>query len=71
MNTPICDFVRAYAGENPVRMHMPGHKGRKCLGPEELDLTEIDGADELYRARGIIRQSEENAAALFGSARTV
>lgn len=71
MNTPICDFVRAYAGENPVRMHMPGHKGRKCLGPEELDLTEIDGADELYRTGGIIRRSEENAASLFGAARTV
>ena len=71
MNTPICDFAREYAREDPARMHMPGHKGSACLGPEALDLTEIDGADELYRARGIIRESEENAAALFGAARTV
>ena len=71
MDTPVCDYVRAYAKEHPVRMHMPGHKGRPGVGPEALDLTEIDGADELYRARGIIRRSEENAAALFGAARTV
>ena len=71
MNTPICDFVRAYAAGNPARMHMPGHKGKPLIGPEALDLTEIAGADVLYRSRGIIRQSEENAASLFGTARTV
>ena len=71
MNTPICDFVREYTAGNPVRMHMPGHKGKMLLGPERADLTEIGGADVLYCSRGIIRESEENAAALFGAARTV
>ena len=71
METPICDFVRAYAESNPVRMHMPGHKGSPLTGPEALDLTEIEGADVLYRSGGIIRRSEENAASLFGTARTV
>ena len=71
MNTPVCDFVRAYAEGDPVRMHMPGHKGRALIGPESLDLTEIEGADVLYRARGVIRESEDNAARLFGAARTV
>lgn len=71
MNTPICDFVREYAAGDPVRMHMPGHKGKKNLGPEAMDITEIDGADVLYRSRGIIRESEENCAKLFGTARSV
>ena len=71
MNTPVCDFVGTYAAGNPVRLHMPGHKGRTVLGPESADITEIEGADELYRARGIIRESEENAAALFGASRTL
>ena len=71
MDTPICDFVRAYAEGDPVRMHMPGHKGRPLTGPERLDLTEIGEADVLYRSRGVIRRSEENAASLFGAARTV
>ena len=71
MNTPICDFAREYAAGHPARMHMPGHKGRPFIGPEALDLTEIEGADVLYRSRGIIRESEENAASLFSAARTV
>lgn len=71
MDTPIADFARACAESGSLRLHMPGHKGRALLGPEPLDITEIPGADVLYRAEGIIRKSEENAAALFGSARTV
>ena len=71
VKTPICDFVRDYAARNGARMHMPGHKGLGPLGVEALDITEIAGADELYRARGVIRRSEENAAALFGAARTL
>jgi arginine/lysine/ornithine decarboxylase len=71
MNTPICDFVRSYAASGALRLHMPGHKGKALLGPEALDITEIPGADVLYRAKGVIRESEENAAALFGSARTL
>ena len=67
METPICDFVRAYAENNSLRLHMPGHKGIGPLGVETLDITEISGADSLYEAQGIIRQSEENASTLFGA----
>ena len=66
MQTPICDFVRRYAESSALRMHMPGHKGASLLGMEHLDITEFTGADSLYEADGIIRQSEENASALFG-----
>ncbi|MBQ7088611.1 MAG: aminotransferase class I/II-fold pyridoxal phosphate-dependent enzyme [Clostridia bacterium] len=71
MKTPICDFVKAYAAADMVRLHMPGHKGVSRLGCEGRDITEIGGADVLYHSDGIIRESEENAAALFGTARTV
>ena len=65
MNTPICDFLAAYDEAQPCRLHMPGHKG---LGEtERYDLTEVKGADSLYEADGIIRESEENASQLFGS----
>ena len=66
MDTPICDFVRKYAESEAIRLHMPGHKGKNQLGVESMDITEIDGADSLYEADGIIRQSEENASRLFG-----
>ena len=65
MDTPICDFVRMYRDEKNLRLHMPGHKGNGFLGFEELDITEIDGADSLYEADGIIRKSEKNASKLF------
>ncbi len=70
MTTPIFDFVRAYADAEPVRFHMPGHKGVSRLGCESLDITEVEGADVLSHADGIIAESEANATALFGTAHT-
>ena len=67
MDTPILDFVRRYDQSHAMRLHMPGHKGKALLGMEPMDITEIDGADSLYEATGIIRQSEANASTLFGS----
>lgn len=66
MNTPIFDFIRQYADSNTLRFHVPGHKGAEILGCERLDITEMSGADSLYEAEGIIRQSEDNASFLFG-----
>jgi len=67
MNTPIYDFINKYSSSNPVRLHMPGHKGvNSMLGIEQFDITEIEGADELFAADGIIAQSEANASKLFG-----
>ena len=71
ITAPICEFVRRYRYSGALRMHMPGHKGTALLGPEPLDLTEIEGADVLYHAEGIIRESEANAAAVFGTKKTV
>jgi arginine/lysine/ornithine decarboxylase len=55
---------------------MPGHKGIPIQGNPisslfPLDITEIRGADFLLSAKGIIRESQENAAKLFGTLRTV
>ncbi len=68
MKTPIVDFVNKYNLNDTIRMHMPGHKGRKHLGAEAYDITEVNGADVLYHAEGIIAESEANAAAIFGTA---
>ena len=67
MNTPIADFIRNYAARNPVRLHMPGHKGRELLGCEALDITEIAGAEERCVADGVIGGSEQKAAGRFGT----
>ena len=70
MNTPILDFVRAYAGTGTSRLHMPGHKGRGPVGCEAVDITEIAGADDLSCPDGVISRSEANATELFGSRHT-
>ena len=66
MKTPICDFVAQYLKNSPLRLHMPGHKGKTILGPEAMDITEISGADSLFHADGIIAESEKNTGHLFG-----
>ena len=71
MRTPIADFLQRYADESMTRFHMPGHKGVPFLGCERLDLTEVNGADSLYEADGIIAESEANATDLFGTQRTL
>ncbi|WP_300751945.1 amino acid decarboxylase [uncultured Oscillibacter sp.] len=70
MTTPIWDFLQRCQQAGTRRFHMPGHKGAGPLGCEQWDITEIQGADSLYEAAGIIAESEANASALFGSAAT-
>ncbi len=66
ISTPVWDFVENYRAGKPARFHMPGHKGHGALGCEAWDITEITGADDLFHAEGIIKESEENASRLFG-----
>ena len=60
--TPIYSALKAYAGEDFLRLHMPGHAG-KGMEQQELsaaaawDVTEIPGLDDLHLPGGIIRQS--------------
>ncbi len=66
MTTPICDFLKEHNEINPISFHMPGHKSKEILGCENRDITEIEGADALFSACGIIAESEKNASSLFG-----
>ncbi len=76
-NTPIQDFLISHAKLDPVSFHMPGHKGStiyKRFGFNEFlenfmdcDITEIIGADNLFQAEGILREAQDNYAALYDS----
>ncbi len=58
-----------YSRSDIYPFHMPGHK-RQRLGdftPEEIDITEIEGFDDLHRADGIIREGQERLARVFGA----
>ena len=54
-------------------LHMPGHKRRippaPGLGCYAWDITEIDGADDLHEAEGILSDAMQRTAALYGSRR--
>ena len=54
-------------------LHMPGHKRRVLpapgLGCYAWDLTEIDGADDLHDADGILADAMARTAALYGARR--
>lgn len=65
MTTPVFDFIKKYIQKETVRLHMPGHKGVGEM--ERWDVTEIEGADSLYEASGILAESESNASDLFGA----
>lgn len=70
-DTPIIGFIKEYNAGGTSRLHMPGHKGVPLLGAEELDITEIKGADQLYEPEGIIARSEAEMSSLYGSAATL
>ncbi|NMB29863.1 MAG: amino acid decarboxylase [Clostridiales bacterium] len=69
VKTPIYNFIKEYSDSGKIRLHTPGHKGQaEGIGSmAALDLTEIDGADSLFEASGIIAESEKIATSLFGS----
>ena len=70
MKESLYDFVTGYINKKPTRLHMPGHKGvckfLKPLGGKR-DITEIPGADFLYRPQGLILSLEERYEALYNS----
>ena len=63
--------LEKYFNENYLPMHMPGHKRNiKLLGeklPYKIDITEIDGFDDLHHPEGIIKEIEEKAKKIYKS----
>lgn len=68
--------LEAYASSGALPMHMPGHKRNLTAAPflaplsGGLDITEIDGFDNLHDAQDVLRREMERAAALWGARRS-
>lgn len=59
--------LEAYASSDYYPFHMPGHK-RSPLpmpNPYTIDITEIDGFDDLHQSEGILKAAQQRAAALY------
>lgn len=63
------DQLKIYGESEAYPFHMPGHKRRELdfPNPYTIDITEIDGFDNLHHAEGILKEAQERAAALYGS----
>jgi arginine/lysine/ornithine decarboxylase len=56
--------LNRYAASDAYPFHMPGHK-RRGDESHRLDITEIDGFDNLHEPEGIILEEMQNAAAFY------
>lgn len=64
--------LHAYAQSDYYPFHMPGHK-RNMAGfenPYQIDITEIEGFDNLHHAEGILLQAQERLRHLYQSKRS-
>ena len=53
--------------------HIPGHKRNASFGicGSDIDITEIDGFDNLHNPTGVLRELEERCAEAFGYAKSI
>lgn len=62
--------LEAHAHKHEISMHMPGHKENSNLfdlyGAEKIDITEIDGFDDLHAPNGLLQTLSDQFAALYG-----
>lgn len=76
MKTRLLDLLKEYENSDFYPFHMPGHKrdrDRAMAGfcnPALIDITEIDGFDNLHHPEGILKESMEEAAEVYGSDKT-
>lgn len=63
-----------YRQEDIYPMHMPGHKRNteliNMVDPYAIDITEIDGFDNLHDAKDILFENMQDAARLYGALHT-
>lgn len=70
----LYDKLVEYGSGDYYPMHMPGHKRNPRLlhmvDPYSIDITEIEGFDNLHHAQEILLEGMERTAALYGSEHT-
>lgn len=70
----LYEKLTAYGNSDYYAFHMPGHKRNMELMrarlPYNIDITEIDGFDDLHHAEGLLKELQENAARVFHAEET-
>ena len=66
----LLEKLQAYS-DSMLPMHMPGGKRRFASDlPYHLDVTEVEGLDDLHDAQGILADMQSRASALWGAERS-
>lgn len=77
--TPLFDALMHYTERQPVRYHIPGHKGGVFFHPAgrtyfetmlPLDVTEVTGLDDLHHPQEAILEAQRLAARTFFAEQT-
>jgi len=67
----LYEKLAEYAADGTYPMHMPGHKRNPGFMPStlpfDIDITEIHGFDDLHEPHGVLKETSELAARLYGS----
>lgn len=70
----LYDRLTEYGSSDYYGFHMPGHKRNGALLgnglPYNIDITEIEGFDDLHHAKDILKEAQERAARVYGSEET-
>ena len=70
----LYDRLRRYEASDYYGFHMPGHKrNTRRFGaglPYGIDITEIEGFDDLHHPSGILKECQEEASRLYGAEET-
>ena len=69
MNT-LYNKIKKYTNSDVIPMHMPGHKRNAKLKlpfPIDIDITEIDGFDNLHNMEGLLKDISNNIAKTYGT----
>ena len=74
MKQGLVEQLKAYGQSDYYPFHMPGHKRNPAFVKLDpivgIDITEIDGFDNLHRPEGVILEAQQRAATLYGACET-
>lgn len=66
----LAELLKENDSNDVVPFHMPGHKRGAydfLSGVQKIDITEIEGFDNLHDASGVILEAEKRAAKVYGT----
>ncbi|MFJ7756163.1 aminotransferase class I/II-fold pyridoxal phosphate-dependent enzyme [Peribacillus muralis] len=75
LQTPLFDAMSAFYKNEPISLHVPGHKNGRVFSEKGqalynpllgIDATELNGLDDLHAPEGAILEAEQLLAALYG-----